>query len=135
VFLRKGPGGGTYGSSSATFVTASGLPAIVRFSRPTYTSIDVTVTVSAMAGFTTAILDTIKANIEDYIEGLDIGVDVSYTGILTGVTSAITTPRQPAFSLVSLTLGETGETQGTTDVTIDWNAVASVGTVSVTEVT
>jgi hypothetical protein len=88
-----------------------------------------------MAGFTTAILDTIKANIEAYIEELDIGVDVSYTGILTGVTSAITTPRQPAFSLVSLTLGETGETQGTTDVTIDWNAVASVGTVSVTEVT
>lgn len=135
VFLRKGPGGGTYGSSSATFTTASGLPALVRFSRPTYTSIDVTVTVRAMAGFTTAILDTIKANIEEYIEGLNIGVAVSYTGILTSVTAAITTPRQPAFSLVSLTLGETGETQGTTDVSIDWNAVASVGTVSVTEVT
>lgn len=135
VYLRKGPGGGTYGSSSATYTNSSGLPNIVYFSRPDYTSIDVTVTVKAGANFTTAILDNIKSNIEDYLTGLDIGVDVSYTGILTGVTAAIENPKQPSFSLSSLTLGETGESQGTTDVGIAWNAVASVGVVSVTEVT
>jgi uncharacterized phage protein gp47/JayE len=134
VYLRKGPGGGTYGSSSFNYVNASGIPNIIKFSRPTYTSIDVTVTVSAGIGYSSAILDVIKENIEAYIEALDIGVDVSSTGILTAITAAIENPAQPSFSLVSISLGETGGTMGILDVPIDWNAVASVGTVSVTEV-
>ena len=135
VYLRKGPGGGTYGSSSATYINSSGLPNVIRFSRPTYTAINVTVTVRGMAGFTTAVLDTIKSNIEEYIDDLDIGVDVSYTGILTGIIAAIDSPKQPSFALVSLTLGAAGGSEGSTDVPIAWNAVADVGTVSVTEVT
>ena len=135
VYLRKGPGGGTYGSSSATYINSSGLPNVIRFSRPTYTAINVTVTVRGMAGFTTAVLDTIKSNIEEYIDDLDIGVDVSYTGILTGIIAAIDNPKQPSFALVSLTLGAAGGSEGSTDVPIAWNAVADVGTVSVTEVT
>lgn len=135
VYLRKGPGGGTYGSSSFNYVNASGIPNIIKFSRPTYTSIDVTVTVSAGIGYSSAILDVIKENIEAYIEALDIGVDVSSTGILTAITAAIENPAQPSFSLASISLGETGGTMGIVDVPIDWNAVASVGTVSVTEVT
>ena len=135
VYLRKGPGGGTYGSSSFNYVNASGIPNIIKFSRPTYTSIDVTVTVSAGIGYSSAILDVIKENIEAYIEALDIGVDVSSTGILTAIPAAIENPAQPSFSLASISLGETGGTMGIVDVPIDWNAVASVGTVSVTEVT
>lgn len=133
IYLRKGPGGGTYGSSSATFVNSDGLPNIVKFSRPLYTSIDVTVTVSPGAGYSSAILDTIKENIETFIKSLDIGTDVSSTGVLSAITDAIETPQNPSFSLVSLTLNETGETPGMVDIPIDWNAVASVGTVSVTE--
>lgn len=135
VYLRKGPGGGTYGSSSATYINSSGLPNIIRFSRPTYTGIDVTVTVTPGTGFTAAILDTIKSNIQSYLTGLDIGVDVSYTGVLTGVIAAVDNPKHPSFSLTSLTLGASGESQGTGDVHIAWDAVASVGTISVTEVT
>lgn len=134
IYLRKGPGGGTYGSTSATFVNSDGLPNVIYYSRPIYTSIDVTVTVKAGAGYSSAILDTIQTNIESYLESLDIGTDVSATGILTAIADAVETPTNPAFSLVSLTLNETGETPGTVDVPIDWNAVASVGTISVTEV-
>ena len=94
-----------------------------------------TVTVKPGIAYTTAILDVIKGNIENYIDELDIGVDVSATGILTAITAAIANPAQPSFSLASISIGETGGTMGTVDVPIDWNAVASVGTVSVTEVT
>lgn len=133
IYLRKGPGGGTYGSSSATFVNSDGLPNVIKFSRPIYTNVDVTVTVRAGTGYSSVILGRIKENIETYISSLDIGTDVSATGILSAITAAIEKPQNPAFSLVSLTLGKTGGTPGMTDVAIDWNAVASVGTVSVTE--
>jgi uncharacterized phage protein gp47/JayE len=135
IYLRKGPGSGTYGSSSATYTNSSGIDTVIRFSRPIYTSVDVAVQVTAGAGFSSAILDEIKANIESYIEKLDIGVNVSATGILTAITAAIDDPARPSFSLDSITLGETGETPGIGDVAIAWNAVASVGTVTVTEVT
>jgi uncharacterized phage protein gp47/JayE len=135
IYLRKGPGSGTYGSSSATYTNSSGIDTVIHFSRPIYTSVDVAVQVTAGAGFSSAILDEIKANIESYIEKLDIGVNVSATGILTAITAAIDDPARPSFSLDSITLGETGETPGIGDVAIAWNAVASVGTVTVTEVT
>lgn len=134
VYLRKGPGGGTYGSASYNYVNASGIPNIIYFSRPIYTSIDVTVTVKPGIGYSSAILDVIKGNIENYIDELDIGVDVSATGILTAITAAIANPAKPSFSLASIELGEAGGTMGTVDVPIDWNAVAIAGTVTVTEV-
>lgn len=135
IYLRKGPGGGTYGTSSATYINSTGLPNVIKFSRPTYTSIDVTVTVTAGNGYTSAILDTITENIKSYINALDIGMNVSSTGILTAITAAIDNPAAPSFSLASITLNETGQTPGIVDVPIAWNAVASVGTISVTEVT
>ena len=135
IYLRKNPGGGTYGSTSASFTTLSGLPVTINFSRPTYTAVDVTVTVTPAAGFSTALLDAIKTNIENFIEALDIGTDVSATGVLTAITAAIDNPREPSFSLASLQLGAHGGAMGNTDVPITWNAVASIGTVSVTEVT
>lgn len=135
IYLRKGPGSGTYGSSSATYTNSSGIDTIIYFSRPTYTGIDVNVEVTPGFGYSSEILATIQANIEAYIKGLDIGVDVSATGILTAITAAIENPARPSFSLASITLGEEGQTPGIIDVPIAWNAAASVGTVTVTEVT
>jgi uncharacterized phage protein gp47/JayE len=135
IYLRKGPGSGTYGSSSATYTNSSGIDTIIHFSRPTYTGIDVNVEVTPGFGYSSEILATIQANIEAYIKGLDIGVDVSATGILTAITAAIENPARPSFSLGSITLGEEGQTPGIIDVPIAWNAAASVGTVTVTEVT
>lgn len=132
IYLRKGPGSGTYGSSSATYTNSSGISTIIYFSRPTYTGIDVNVTIKPGYGYSSEILNTIKANIEAYIEALDIGVDVSGTGILTAITAAISTPSMPEFSLKEITLGEAGETPGIVDIPIAWNAAASVGTVNVT---
>ena len=60
IYLRKGPGGGTYGTTSVTYINADGLPNTVRFFRPTYVPIDVTVTVKKNGTYTTTVADTIK---------------------------------------------------------------------------
>lgn len=134
IYLRKGPGGGTYGTTLVTYINADGLPNIVRFFRPAYVPIDVTVTVKKNGTYTTAIADTIKNNVEQYINALDIGYDVLVTGILTAVAASITNVAQPEFSLQGITIGKDAGSLSTADIDILYNEVASVGTVTVTEV-
>lgn len=134
IYLRKGPGGGTYGTTSVTYINADGLPNIVRFFRPAYVPIDVTVTVKKNGTYTTAIADTIKNNVEQYINALDIGYDVLVTGILTVVAASITNVAQPEFSLQGITIGKDAGSLSMADIDILYNEVASVGTVTVTEV-
>lgn len=134
IYLRKGPGGGTYGTTSVIYINADGLPNIVRFFRPAYVPIDVTVTVKKNGTYTTAIADTIKNNVEQYINALDIGYDVLVTGILTAVAASITNVAQPEFSLQGITIGKDAGSLSTADIDILYNEVASVGTVTVTEV-
>lgn len=135
IYLHKGPGGGTYGSTTVDYTNPDGIVTPIRFSRPTYKAIDVTVAVKRGTGYTTDLLATIKDAIETYILSLSIGDDVPVTGILTAIASCVENPKQPAFLLSSVMIGEDGETQGIADIAIPWNAVADVGTVSVTEVT
>ena len=134
IYLRKGPGGGTYGTTSVIYINADGLPNIVRFFRPAYVPIDVTVTVKKNGTYTTAIADTIKNNVEQYINALDIGYDVLVTGILTAIAASITNVAQPEFSLQGITIGKDAGSLSTADIDILYNEVASVGTVTVTEV-
>ena len=134
IYLRKGTGGGTYGTTSVTYINADGLPNTVRFFRPTYVPIDVTVTVKKNGTYTTTVADTIKNNIEQYIGALDIGYDVLVTGILTAVAASISNVAQPEFSLQEITIGKEAGSLSTADIDILYNEVASAGTVTVTEV-
>ncbi len=133
IYLRKGPGGGTYGTTSVTYINDDGLPNIIRFFRPTYVPIDVVVTVRGTATYTTAVADTIRENVSQYIAGLDIGYDVSIMGLLTAITAAVSTPSQPEFSLRSITANKQESTPGTTDIDILFDEAASVGNISVVE--
>lgn len=135
IYLHKGPGGGTYGTTTYNYTNEDGVTTPIRFSRPVYHSIDVTITIRQGTGYTTDLLNSIQEAVEAYLLSLSIGDDVYLTGIITAITSVVENPKQPAFLLATLTMGETGSSQGTTDVVIPYDGVASVGTISVTEVT
>ena len=131
IYLHKGPGGGTYGKISYSYINADGIATNIRFSRPVYVAINVAVTVRPGVGYVSDILNIIKTNIKNYIDGLAIGADVSMTGILTAITAAVFTPAQPSFLLASVHIGREGESLGLVDVPIEFDAVAEVGTVTV----
>lgn len=135
IYLHKGPGGGTYGTTTYNYINEDGVTTPIRFSRPVYHSIDVTITVRRGTGYTADLLTSIQEAVEAYLSSLSIGDDVYLTGLMTAITSVVENPKQPAFLLATLTVGETGSSQGTTDVAIPYDGVVSVGTVSVTEVT
>lgn len=134
LYLRKGPGCGTYGDVILDYTNGDGLITKIRFFRPVYVSCDVTVHIKTAAGYTTAVRDKIEANIKAYINALDIGNDVGVTGILTAIVSSIANAAQPEFSLTSVAVGKTGGTMGTSDVDIAFKEIASCGNI-VIEVT
>jgi uncharacterized phage protein gp47/JayE len=135
IYLRKGPGGGTYGDISATYINVDGLPNVIRFYRPKYVLIDVTVGIKKNTGYATNTKENVKKNIESYINKLDIGYNVSMTGLLTAVTGSVMQLAQPEFSLKEITANKHGASPGVVDITIAFNEVAKVGTITVNEVT
>lgn len=133
IYLRKGPGCGTFGALAITYINSDGLQTIVRFSRPAYVPINVNVKLKTGKSYTTSVADTLKSNIEKYINSLDIGYNVTVTGMLTAVSAAITNAALPSFSLSGIAISKDGETAGITDVAIAYNEVASVGSIVITE--
>lgn len=134
IYLRKGPGGGTYGDVSVEYVNADGLITTIRFFRPVYVPIDISLTVTKNTGYTSAIKTQIEEKNVSYIEALDIGNNVTMTGALASVLSLISNLSKPPFSVSALTIGRHGETMGSVDIPIAFNEVAQVGTITVTEV-
>lgn len=134
IYLRKGPGGGTYGTIEVTFTASEGSNTTIRFSRPSYVGIDVDIKIKPATGYTTIIYDAIKSNVENYIKALEIGDDVTVTGMLTAISAAISNASRPSFILQEITLNKTGSTAGTADIAIAYNEAAQVGTVTITEV-
>ena len=131
IYLRKGPGGGTYGTTIGEYTNSDGLSNVINFFRPTYTVINVKVALAKGTGYSSAVGDTIKTNIETFIESLNIGNAVTSLGIYSAITAAITDTKSPCFSLNSMVMGVEGGAMGIADIPIAFNAVASVGEVSV----
>jgi uncharacterized phage protein gp47/JayE len=131
IFLRKGTGGGTYGTTTVIYKSADDLEYKVHFSRPHYRKINILVKVTPCVGYTNELGESVKKNLQAYIDGLGIGSDVSLTGALVAVAAAIQTPVMPPFSLKSLTIGTDGSSLGTADVAIAYNEIATSGNIEI----
>lgn len=131
IYLRKGPGGGTYGTTEYEFTNLDGGKTMIHFFRPDYVTVDVTVAITKGLRYTSTVADQIKTAVTDYLESLTIGDSVSITGALAAITAVIPNRAQPIYSLKSLNIGKAGETLGTADVTIPFNAVVKAGTITV----
>lgn len=131
IYLRKGPGCGTHGTTATIYTNSDGLKNEIRFFRPIYQEIAVKITVRKYAAYTTAVEQDIKRNIAAYIERLGIGVNVTTTGILTAIAAAVDDDLRPPFSLQGVQLGRAGGVLGVSDIVIPYNAIARSAAVTV----
>lgn len=131
IYLRKGPGCGTHGSTVTIYTNSDGLKNEIRFYRPIYQDIAVSITVKKYTTYTASVEQDIKRNITAYIERLGIGVNVTTTGILTAIASAVDDDIRPPFSLQSVQLGRAGGALGVGDIIIPYNAIAKSAAVTV----
>ncbi|WP_427112447.1 baseplate J/gp47 family protein [Megasphaera sueciensis] len=134
LFSRKGPGCGTFGSSSKSYTQSDGTQNIVKFSRPTYIPIAININIKPNATYTSAVGDNIKSYITSYMEVLGIGDDISVTGIIATVLQALSDTYSPSFSLQSVQLSASGGALASSDISIAYNQVAQLSSVAITEV-
>lgn len=132
IYNKKTPGGYTNGTTSITITDKWGVPATIRFYRPTMVDIDVTVNVKQLSGYTTDTTAAIQYAIAAYNNSLSIGDDLSISSLWGAALAANTVPTKPLFSITGLTAARHGQTQGTSDITMAFNEVARGNVTNIT---
>ncbi len=125
ILYHKGIGCYTNGSTAVKVTDQNEYINTVRFYRPTYVPIYVHVTVKKYTGYISSLASTIKSAVYSYLEGLEIGRDVSIsmlTGIVVGCNP---NPSKPIFGISSITIGRSESALKAGDVDIGYNEVAS----------
>jgi len=131
IAAKKGPGGGTFGTTSVTVLNVYDIPITIRFFRPTYRAITVAASIKALPGYSTAIGVALQQAVSDYINQVAIGGGPSGTvEWADALTAANSIPGSNTFKLTALTLSGPGGA-GTPDVPLTFNQAASCTPASV----
>lgn len=116
VLIRKGIGGYTNGDVEVQMFDINGNPTTIRFFRPVYAPIFVTVNLKSLKGYTTATTEKIHATVVKYLNSLKIGDDLTISGLWGAALSVMPSLENPLFSITSLLAGRTSGAQGSTDI-------------------
>lgn len=131
IARKKTPGVYLWGSTAVTIPDDYGLSQTVRYSAPALVPISISIGLTALPGYTSSIGDEIKAALVDYIENLDIGQDVIITRLyvpaqLSGAVDAT------KYEITSLTAAIKPGSPGISDLTIDFDEIATLATADIT---
>lgn len=132
IFARKNPGCYTNGDVVvyvSEAITGQSVP--IRFYRPTYVPIYVTVNIKPLNGYTTSKIDDIKNNVATYLNSLQIGNGIPISSLWGAALSALNL-KEPVFSISSLVAGASNDSQSTSDITIAYNQVVQGNTDNIT---
>lgn len=132
IYSRKGIGCYTNGTTIVSIVDVYGIPTAIRFYRPSYVPIDVTISVKRFVGYTEANTVQIKQNVADYLSSLKIGDDLAVSSLWYASLAVNPDIKNPIFSVTSLTASKHGTTQGTADIITLFNEVTQGNIANVT---
>lgn len=117
IVAKKTPGAYTFGSTAVDTVNIYGVPTVIRFSRPTYKTVPVALTIKALTGYNSTVGDAIKQAIADYVNGLPIGGGVSQSvEWADAITAANSVGGGTVYKITAFTL-----TGGTPDIALAYN--------------
>ncbi|WP_297428620.1 baseplate J/gp47 family protein [Clostridium sp.] len=123
IFVHKGIGCYTNGDVRTDITDSEGQVTSIGFYRPTYVDIDVTINIKALNGYTTATTDSIKENLQTYLNSLEIGNDMEISSLWGAALQAMPSLANPMFSITSLTAARHEESLGTDSIPISFNEV------------
>ena len=123
IMLKKTPGANTYGTTTEVITDSVGIPNIINFFRPTVSNIAVSITITAITGYTTAIGIEIQNAVSAYINSLAIGQNVLFTRLFTpanlnGATDSL------SYEITALTLGLVGGSLSSADFIVGFTGLA-----------
>ena len=121
IAAKKGPGAGTYGTTEALVRDKFGVPNVIKFFRPVKTPVYATVTIRPFPGYLSTTGESIRKNVAEHINGLNIGDDVSLSRLYSPANAA----NAASYDIESITLGTSQGAQSAANVAVAFNAVAS----------
>ena len=125
IFLKKGEGVGTFGTTQTTYIDTYGFPNVIKFSRPTIVNAYVTLTITPSSTYISTVADEIKQRIADYINSLAIGESINITRVLSSAVKDCTTGVDDRFDVTAIVMGEASGSQTAASIPIEWNEAAS----------
>lgn len=123
IYIRKGVGCLTNGTTEVQVINKYDITTPIRFYRPSYVDVDITVNIKKYAGYTDNVVDNIKNNILNYLNSLGIGDNLPTSLLWNSALIANPNLTSPIFSITSLTAGKHSSSQGPADIEINFNEV------------
>ncbi|AOZ06691.1 baseplate J/gp47 family protein [Cupriavidus malaysiensis] len=132
IAAKKGPGCGTYGTTTIYVTDAYGIAHPISFYRPTYDAITCAITLKALTGYTSTVGAAIQAAVAAYINSVVIGGAPSgFVEWDSALAAAKSVPGSNTFRITSLTLSGPGGV-GAPDVPLAFNHAGQATPASVT---
>lgn len=113
IFLKKTPGTNTYGTTTVTVTSEFGEELDIEFSRPTYKNVRIVVNATRLNSYVASIEDSIKENIVNEINNLDIGQPLYASNLYFPILSTITDITNPEFFINSVLVDEGQKVEAT----------------------
>lgn len=124
IYNNRGIGCYTNGDVEVTIYDDVEMGVLIRFFRPTYVAPYVTVDVHPIGNYTADLLTDIEDSIIAYLNSLQIGEDISVSGVMGAALSVMENLSYPTFTIPSLTIGSTNTSQGVYDVLVGYKESA-----------
>ncbi|KIN80932.1 baseplate J/gp47 family protein [Clostridium botulinum] len=121
IRIHKGIGCYTNGDVSIKIKGIEGPP--IRFFRPTYIDIEVTINIKPLSGYTTETTESIKKNLQTYLNSMEIGSNLSLSSLWGAALQAMPNLMDPMFSITGITAARVGEEQKPDDIELKFNEV------------
>lgn len=124
ILNKKTPGCNTLGSVATTLYT-SATPTTIRFYRPTYVDIAVSLTLTAQPGYTFAVGALLKQTVFDYVNSLAEGDDI-FLGRLYGVSNLEGAAAAATYGVAGITMAVKPGALSTNNITIGFTSRARI---------
>lgn len=123
IWIHKGVGCYTNGDKIVDIVDSKGQLTPIRFFRPTYVDIDVTINIKKLNSYTTETTESIKKNLQSYLNSMEIGANLSLSSLWGVALQAMPNLMDPMFSITSIIASRHGENQKNEDIELKFNEV------------
>jgi uncharacterized phage protein gp47/JayE len=125
IRANKSDGCYTNGDIAVATQDSQGVAITIRYYRQVTVPIYATLHITGLTGYTSATTDAIKTAVAAYLNSLQIGECVTISAIYGAALSVMPTLNEPMFSVTAVTAAATISSQGSSDITMTFDQVAS----------
>lgn len=123
IWIHKGIGCFTHGDVTVEIKDKKGQITPISFFRPTYVDIEVTINIKPLSGYTTNTTESIKKNLQTYLNSMQIGANLSLSSLWGAALQAMPNLMDPMFSITGISAARVGEEQKPNDIELRFNEV------------